>query len=82
MLCPYGHALPLQGYFINLKNAVISGSKNRNMGIEFNDLYVTLDPETIESIAKSEFISQEFCTISRDTVKTDRESWAGTYTNF
>lgn len=49
------------------------------MGIEFNHLYVTLDPETLESIAQSEFISQEFCTISRDTVKTDKESWSGTY---
>ncbi|MEG4631572.1 DUF5829 family protein [Microcoleus sp. AR_TQ3_B6] len=49
------------------------------MGIEFNHLYVTLDTETLESIAKSEFISQEFCTISRDTVETDTESWAGTY---
>ena len=49
------------------------------MGIEFNHLYVTLDTETLESIAKSEFISQEFCTISRDTVETDKESWAGTY---
>ena len=49
------------------------------MGIEFNHLYVTLDTETLESIAKSEFISREFCTISRDTVKTDTESWTGTY---
>ncbi len=49
------------------------------MGIEFNHLYITLDTETLESIAKSEFISQEFCTISRDTVETDKESWAGTY---
>ncbi|MEG3955775.1 DUF5829 family protein [Microcoleus sp. herbarium2] len=49
------------------------------MGIEFNHLYLTLDTETLESIAKSEFISQEFCTISRDTVETDTESWAGTY---
>jgi hypothetical protein len=49
------------------------------MGIEFNHLYVTLDTETLESIAKSEFISQAFCTISRDTVETDTESWAGTY---
>lgn len=49
------------------------------MGIEFNHLYVTLDAETLDSIAKSEFISQEFCTISRDTVKTDTESWTGIY---
>lgn len=49
------------------------------MVIEFNHLYVTLDPETLESIAQSEFISQEFCTISKDTVKTDTESWTGTY---
>jgi hypothetical protein len=49
------------------------------MGIEFNHLYVTLDPDTLESIARSEFISQEFCTISRDTVKTETESWTGTY---
>ncbi|MCP2729484.1 DUF5829 family protein [Limnofasciculus baicalensis] len=49
------------------------------MGIEFNHLYVTLDTETLESIAKSEFISQEFCTITRDTVETDTESWTGTY---
>lgn len=49
------------------------------MGIEFNHLYITLDTETLESIAKSEFISQEFCTISRDTVKTDTEIWTGTY---
>ncbi|MEA5500193.1 DUF5829 family protein [Limnoraphis robusta] len=49
------------------------------MGIEFNHLYVTLDSETLDSIAKSEFISQEFCTISRDTVKTDAESWTGIY---
>ena len=62
-----------------MKNAVISGLKNRNMGIEFNHLYVTLDPETLEAIARSEFINEEFCTISRDTVKTDTESWTGTY---
>ena len=49
------------------------------MGIEFNHLYVTLDPETLDSIGKSEFISQENCTISRNTVKTDLESWTGTY---
>lgn len=49
------------------------------MVIEFNHLYVTLDPETLESIAQSEFISQEFCTISQDTVQTDTESWTGTY---
>lgn len=49
------------------------------MGIEFNHLYITLDPETLELIAKSEFISQEFCTISRDTVTTDTESWTGIY---
>jgi len=49
------------------------------MGIEFNHLYVTLDPDTLESIAQSEFIKQEFCTISRDTVKTEAESWTGTY---
>ncbi|MEQ8539054.1 MAG: DUF5829 family protein [Coleofasciculus sp. D1-CHI-01] len=49
------------------------------MGIEFNHLYVTLDPETLASIAQSEFISQEFCTVSRDTVKTDTELWSGIY---
>ncbi len=49
------------------------------MGIEFNHLYITLDPETLESIGQSEFIKQEFCTISRDTVKTDTESWTGIY---
>jgi hypothetical protein len=49
------------------------------MAIEFNHLYVTLDPETLESISQSEFIGQQFCTISRDTVKTDLESWTGTY---
>ncbi|MEA5539692.1 DUF5829 family protein [Limnoraphis robusta Tam1] len=58
---------------------MISGSRSKNMGIEFNHLYVTLDSETLDSIAKSEFISQEFCTISRDTVKTDTESWTGIY---
>ncbi|WP_293204289.1 MULTISPECIES: DUF5829 family protein [unclassified Microcoleus] len=49
------------------------------MGIEFNHLYVTIDPETLDSIDQSEFISQELCTISRDTVKTDTESWTGIY---
>ncbi|MEQ9233032.1 DUF5829 family protein [Coleofasciculus sp. E2-BRE-01] len=49
------------------------------MGIEFNHLYVTLDTETLESIAQSEFICQSFCTVSRDTVETDTESWSGIY---
>ncbi|MCP2729482.1 DUF5829 family protein [Limnofasciculus baicalensis] len=49
------------------------------MAIEFNHLYITLNPETLESIAKSEFIDQQFCTMSTDTVKTDAESWTGTY---
>ncbi|MEQ8383569.1 MAG: DUF5829 family protein [Coleofasciculus sp. A1-SPW-01] len=49
------------------------------MGIEFNHLYITLDTDTLESIAQSEFINQLFCTVSRDTVETDTESWSGTY---
>lgn len=49
------------------------------MAIEFNHLYVTLDSETLELITKSEFISQQFCTISSNTTKTDAESWTGTY---
>ncbi|MEQ9549221.1 MAG: DUF5829 family protein [Coleofasciculus sp. G3-WIS-01] len=49
------------------------------MGIEFNHLYVTLDTETLELIAQSDFINQSFCTISRDTVETDTESWSGIY---
>ena len=62
-----------------IENNMISGSKSKTLGIEFNHLYVTLDPETLDSIDQSEFISQEFCTISRDTVKTDTESWTGIY---
>ena len=49
------------------------------MGIEFNHLYVTLDSETIEAIANSAFICQDFCTVSRDTVETDQERWSGVY---
>jgi len=49
------------------------------MGIEFNHLYVTLDAETLESITKSEFLCQQFCTISSNTTKTDAENWTGTY---
>ncbi len=62
-----------------IENHIISGSRSKTMGIEFNHLYITLDAETLESIGQSEFISQEFCTISRDTVKTDTESWTGIY---
>jgi hypothetical protein len=61
------------------KNYFLQALPFKNMGIEFNHLYVTLDTETLESIVKSEFISQEFCTISTDTVKTDTESWTGNY---
>lgn len=50
-----------------------------NMGIEFNHLYVTLDRDTLESIAQSEFINQSFCTVSRDTVETETETWSGIY---
>ncbi|MEM8640429.1 MAG: DUF5829 family protein [Cyanobacteria bacterium P01_G01_bin.54] len=46
--------------------------------IEFNHLYITLAPETIESIVKSAFISHTF-SIVRQTVKADDSSWTGTY---
>lgn len=49
------------------------------MEIEFNHLYITLDSETLESIATSEFICQDFSTMSRDTVQADEESWTGIY---
>jgi hypothetical protein len=50
-----------------------------NDNIEFNHLYVTLEPETLESITTSEFIAENFCTMSRDTVQADEESWTGIY---
>ncbi len=50
-----------------------------NNNIEINHLYITLDPETLESIATSEFICQDFCTMSRETVQADEESWTGIY---
>ena len=46
--------------------------------IEFNHLYVTLAPETVESIAKSAFISRTF-SIAQQTIKADDDSWTGTY---
>jgi hypothetical protein len=47
--------------------------------VELNHVYVTLQKDTIDSIAKSAFISEHFSMFEQDTIKTVTESWTGTY---
>jgi hypothetical protein len=47
--------------------------------VELNHVYVTLQKDTIDSIAKSAFISEQFSMFEQKTVKTVSESWTGTY---
>ena len=47
--------------------------------VELNHVYVTLQKDTIDSIAKSAFISEQFSMFEQKTTKTVSESWTGTY---
>ncbi|MGA2361062.1 MAG: DUF5829 family protein [Candidatus Aminicenantales bacterium] len=47
--------------------------------VELNHVYVTLQKGTIDSIAKSAFISEQFSMFEQETIKTVTESWTGTY---
>ena len=47
--------------------------------VELNHVYVTLQKDTIDSIAKSAFISEQFSMFEQETIKTVTESWTGTY---
>lgn len=47
--------------------------------VELNHVYVTLQKGTIDSIAKSVFISEQFSMFEQETTKTVSDSWTGTY---
>jgi len=47
--------------------------------VELNHVYVTLQKDTIDSIAKSVFIFEHFSMFEQDTIKTVTGSWTGTY---
>jgi len=47
--------------------------------VELNHVYVTLQKDTIDSIAKSAFIYEQFSMFEQETIKTVTESWTGTY---
>ena len=47
--------------------------------VELNHVYVTLQKDTIDAMAKSAFISEQFSMFEQDTIKTVSESWTGTY---
>lgn len=46
---------------------------------ELNHLYVTLQRETVEAIASSQFLRERFAIVQTQTVNTPAESWTGTY---
>jgi len=47
--------------------------------VELNHVYVTLQKDTVDLIAKSGFISEHFSMFEQETIKTVTESWTGTY---
>jgi hypothetical protein len=47
--------------------------------VELNHVYITLQKDTIEAIASSKFIAEQFANFSRSSAKTDSGSWTGTY---
>jgi hypothetical protein len=47
--------------------------------VELNHVYVTLQKDTIDAIAKSAFISEQFSMFEQENIKTTTESWTGTY---
>lgn len=47
--------------------------------VELNHIYVTLHRDTIDSIAKSAFISGQFSMFEQETIRTVTENWTGTY---
>jgi hypothetical protein len=47
--------------------------------VELNHAYVTLQKHTIDSIARSAFISDEFSMFEQETIRAATASWTGTY---
>ena len=59
--------------------AVIAQDAGPRPPVELNHVYVTLQKNTIDAIAKSKFIAEQFAMFNQSTTKTADRQWTGSY---